>query len=245
MAKPVIGLTTGRRNPFTESDRIQDWFIGCDHDYVDSVVRSGGAPVLLPRIADKEALEAAVDTIDGLLLTGGGDIVSQRYGEEPHRSCRFQDPIRDEMEFTVLRLALEKGIPVLGICRGLQLINVALGGTLIQDLVTQLPESVQHWTSAADSVLCHTVLVEEDSVLASVLGTTRLATNSWHHQCVKRVGQGLRVNCRSVDGVVEGIESSEGKPLLAVQFHAEESALAYPIFQRLFDWIVTEAIKHR
>jgi putative glutamine amidotransferase len=241
MARPVIGLTTGRRNPFTEQNRIQDWFIGCDHDYVDSVVRSDGACVLLPRIADQEALEAAVDRIDGLLLTGGGDIVSLRYGEEPHRSSRLQDPIRDEMEFTVLRLALEKGIPVLGICRGLQVINVALGGTLVQDLVSEIPDSVQHWTNAADSVLCHTVYVEEDSVLAKVLGTTRLATNSWHHQCVKQVGQGLRVSCRSADGIVEGLESSESKQILAVQFHAEESAPAFPVFQRLFDWLVTQA----
>lgn len=166
-------------------------------------------------------------------------------GEEPHRSNRFQDPVRDEMEFTVLRLALEKEIPVLGICRGLQVINVAFGGTLVQDLVSEIPESVQHWTDAAESVLSHTVLVEEDSVLAAVLGTTRLATNSWHHQCVKRVGQGLRVNCRSLDGIVEGLESTEGRPLLAVQFHAEESALAFPVFQRLFDWLVAQATSCR
>lgn len=241
MPRPVIGLTAGRRNLYTEPDRVQEWLIGCDADYVESVARSGGTPVLLPRVSVAGVFEASVDRIDGLLLTGGGDVMSFLYGEEPHRTSRGQDPVRDEMEFQVLKLALERGIPVLGICRGIQVINVAFGGTLIQDIPSQIPESVLHWTNATDSVLCHTVTVEEDSMLAKVLGTTKLATNSWHHQCIGRVGQGLRVNCRATDGVIEGVESSSGLPILAVQFHPEESSKPFPIFQKLFDWLVQEA----
>lgn len=243
MRRPVIGLTAGRRNLYTEPDRVQEWLIGCDTDYVESVARSGGAPVLLPRVPDAGAFEASVDRIDGLLLTGGGDILSFRYGEEPHRTSRYQDPVRDDMEFEVLRLALERGIPVLGICRGIQVINVAFGGTLIQDIPSQIPESVLHWTNASDSVLCHTVTVADDSVLAEVLGTTKLATNSWHHQCIGQVGRGLRINCRATAGVIEGVESSSGLPILAVQFHPEESSRPFPTFQRLFDWLVQEAAK--
>lgn len=245
MERPVIGLTTGRRNLFTVADRRQDSLIGCDIDYVESVTRSGGAPVLLPRLDDLSVCRCFTEVIDGLLLTGGGDIVSLRYGEEPHPSSRYQDPVRDEMEFELLRLAIERGIPVLGICRGLQVINVGLGGTLIQDIPSQVSAAVQHWTNAVDTVLCHTVYIEEGSLLAQVLGMTKLATNSWHHQSVNKVGKGLKVNCRTSDGVVEGLESTEGLPVLAVQFHPEESSLSYPIFQKLFDWLVLESKNYK
>jgi len=149
------------------------------------------------------------------------------------------------MEFELLRLAIERGIPVLGICRGLQVINVGLGGTLIQDIPSQVSAAVQHWTNAVDTVLCHTVYIEEGSLLAQVLGMTKLATNSWHHQSVNKVGKGLKVNCRTSDGVVEGLESTEGLPVLAVQFHPEESSLSYPIFQKLFDWLVLESKNYK
>lgn len=241
MRRPIIGLTTGKRNLYTDPDRMQECIIGCDIDYVESVTRSGGAPVLLPRVGDRNACHAFIQAIDGLLLTGGGDIVSHRYGEEPHRSSRYQDPVRDEMEFEILRLSLERGLPVLGICRGLQVTNVASGGTLVQDIPSQIDGSVQHWTNASDSVLCHTVFIDDDSLLAQVLGTTKLATNSWHHQSVAKVGSGLRTSCRASDGVIEGIESANGLKLLAVQFHPEESSQPFPIFQRLFDWLVCEA----
>ena len=241
MRRPIIGLTTGKRNLYTGPNRIQESIVGCDIDYVESVTRSGGAPVLLPRVGDRSVYPAFVQAIDGLLLTGGGDIVSHRYGEEPHPSSRYHDPVRDEMEFEVLKLSLERGIPILGICRGLQVINVAFGGTLIQDIPSQIEEPVQHWTNASDSVLCHTVFIDEDSLLARVLRTTKLATNSWHHQSIANVGRGLRINCRAADGVVEGIESASGLKILAVQFHPEESSQPFPIFQKLFDWLVHEA----
>src|SRR5260370_34349306 len=107
--------------------------------YVRSVVRAGGAPVLLPCVADRDVIQAALQMADGLLLTGGGDILSLAYGEEPHPASKYQDPVRDEMEFEVTRLALETGLPILGIERGIQLLNVALGGTLVQHVPSQGP----------------------------------------------------------------------------------------------------------
>ena len=236
MRRPIIGLTTGKRNLYTGPNRIQESIVGCDIDYVESVTRSGGAPVLLPRVGDRSVYPAFVQAIDGLLLTGGGDIVSHRYGEEPHpsSSTRTRCATRWSLRSS---LSLERGIPILGICRGLQVINVAFGGTLIQDIPSQIEEPVQHWTNASDSVLCHTVFIDEDSLLARVLRTTKLATNSWHHQSIANVGRGLRINCRAADGVVEGIESASGLKILAVQFHPEESSQPFPIFQKLFDWL--------
>jgi putative glutamine amidotransferase len=210
-------------------------------NYVNVVIAAGGAPVLLPCVADEAAIAAAVAIADGLLLTGGGDILSLEYGEEPHPKSMYQDPLRDTMELTVTRLALERGLPILGVCRGIQLLNVALGGTLVQDVPSQVPNVLKHYSEGLDALLLHTIDVDEDTLLARVLGSTSLGTNSYHHQAVKELGRGLRVNCRARDGVIEGVEATDGRPILGVQFHPEEIAGKYPVYQRLFDWLVREA----
>jgi gamma-glutamyl-gamma-aminobutyrate hydrolase PuuD len=239
--KPIILVTAGKQNPVTPRGEVQVITSGCDVDYIQSVVRAGGAPVILPCMADREAIGAAVAVADGVLLTGGGDIISLAYGEEPHLASKLRDPTRDEMELEVTRRALERELPVLGICRGVQVLNVALGGTLIQDVPSQVAGAVQHYSAGLDTVLLHTVAIEEDSLLARVMGTTSTAVNSWHHQAVKEVGRGLRVNCRARDGVIEGLESVDGRSILGVQFHPEECTAAYPQFRTLFDWLVHEA----
>lgn len=241
MAKPIILITTGKQRMPAIRAEIQTVSATCNMQYVESVVRAGGAPVTLPCVADREAIRAAVEAADGVLLTGGGDIVSLAYGEEPHPAGKYQDPIRDEMEFEVTRLALEMSRPVLGICRGAQLVNVALGGTLVQDIPSQVSDPLQHYYYPLEPALTHTIDIEADSLLARVLQTTSTAVNSYHHQTVKAVGRGLRINCRARDGVIEGVESSEGQPVLAVQFHPEESSAIYPRFQALFNWLVQEA----
>ena len=241
MPKPVIGLTTGRRNRPVEGNEVQNADMGCDIMYPIAVMRAGGAPILLPRSDDAEVMASVMARVDGLLLTGGGDVVSLAYGEEPHPKAFGQDPVRDVAEFAAVRIALERGLPVLGICRGIQSLNVALGGTLIQDVPSQVAGACQHYTRASENMLAHTIDVEPDSLLARVLGVTTMAVNSWHHQAVKDVGEGLRVNCRARDGVIEGAESADGRPILAVQCHPEDSAEQWPVFQQLFDWLVAEA----
>ncbi len=197
--------------------------------------------MLLPRSGDEAVMAAAMARVDGLLLTGGGDVVSLAYGEEPDPKSFGQDPLRDAAEFAAIRIALERGLPVLGICRGIQSLNVALGGTLVQDVLSQVDGVVQHYTRAIETVVIHTIDVEPDTLLARVLGVTSVAANSWHHQAVKDLGEGLRVNCRARDGVIEGIEAADGRPVLAVQCHPENIAERWPVFQRLFDWLVAEA----
>src|SRR5205807_6934472 len=151
-----------------------------------------------------------------------------------------QDAVRDEMEFEVTRLAMERGLPVLGICRGVQLLNVALGGTLVQDVPSQVRGVVKHYSQGLDTVLLHTVDIEEDSLLARLFPTPSMAVNSYHHQAVNDLGRGMRTNCRARDGVIEGIEAADGRPILGVQFHPEELTEKYPRFQALFDWLVEQ-----
>jgi putative glutamine amidotransferase len=241
MAKPVIVLSAGRQLRAAQRSEIQTTTTGCDIDYIDSVVAAGGAPLILPCHSDKEAIAAAVYAADALLLTGGGDVVSLVYGEEPHPSCMYQDSVRDDMEIEAVRQALGRGMPILGICRGLQLINVAFGGTLVQDVASQVKDPVKHYTHPLSPALAHTIEIEEGTLLAQVFGRKSIAVNSYHHQAAKDIGDGLRANCWAKDGVVEGLEASDGRPILAVQFHPEEVALGHPEFLALFQWLVRES----
>jgi len=241
MKKPLILITVGRIPQATPIGELQSVKTGCDTDYVDSVVRAGGAPIILPCIDDRDAIRASVQICDGVILTGGGDVVSLAYGEEPHEMSKFQDPVRDAMELEVARLALEMNLPILGICRGMQVLNVACGGTLVQDIPSQIPDAVKHYSQGMHTVLLHTVDVQSDTLMERVFGAGSVGINSYHHQAVKDLGAGLRPNCHARDGVIEGMESSEGKPILAVQFHPEECAAAYPQFQTFFNWVVEEA----
>jgi len=241
MPKPVILITAGKQGEAAARAEIQSVRSSCSMQYVDSVVRAGGAPITLPCVADPEVIHAVLETVDGVVLTGGGDVLSLAYGEEPHPASKYQDPARDEMEFAVTRQALERRLPILGICRGAQVLNVAFGGSLVQDLPTQVPGAAQHYSQGLVPILLHQIEIEPETLLARVTGTTSMPVNSYHHQAVNRLGDGLRINCRSSDGVIEGVEAADDRPILGVQFHPEELTAIYPRFQNLFDWLVREA----
>lgn len=241
MAKPLILITAGRQLRAAARSEIQTINTGVDIDYIDSVIAAGGAPVILPCASDKEAIRAAVEAVDGVLLSGGGDIISLAYGEEPHPSSMYQDHVRDDMELEVIRLALARDLPILGICRGIQILNVALGGTLIQDVVTEVKGAVKHYAHPLSPVLMHTVDIAPDSMLSRALGATSLAVNSYHHQAPNKIGDGLKATCWARDGVVEGLEASDGRSILAVQFHPEEVALEHSEFLGIFQWLVQNA----
>jgi putative glutamine amidotransferase len=240
MAKPLILLSAGRTMLPARGDDAQSVKMGCDADYVNAVVRAGGSPLLLPPHGDKEATRAAISFADGLLLTGGGDIHSLCYGHEPHPKSTDQDPARDATELLATDFALKRGMPILGVSRGLQLLNVARGGTLVQHIPGG-DGSVKHESRGFAGLLLHTITIEEGSQLHEIMGVSEMAVNSFHHQAAGDIGTGLKVTARSRDGVIEALESVDGRPVLGVQFHPEEAAPFYPNFDRLFKWLIRKA----
>lgn len=213
MARACIGITTAHN---TEQD-----YYYCRNTYVGGVRQAGGVPLLLPPLTDREALLSCAGKVDALLLSGGGDLRPFLFGEEPQRKLGEFDPERDDFEIGMLRLMIDLGKPVLGICRGIQVINVALGGTLYQDLGSQQPQSLQHQQQAPRRYPTHSVAVRQNSRLASIMGTAKLRVNSLHHQAIKDPAPGLQVTAWAEDGVVEGVEAPGQPWLLGVQWHPE------------------------
>ena len=230
--KPRIGLTT---TPGAVEDRRVEQV---NQAYVDAVVRAGGLPFVLP-VLDPDDAGTALLALDGLCVTGGGDVEPSLYGALPVAEVYGLDPGRDAYEMALVRAAARAGLPVLGICRGSQVLNVALGGSLVQHVPAVT--GVEHCRRDRAYEFVHRVRVEAGSVLAGVAGGTDVPVNSLHHQAVDRLGAGLRAVAWSEDGVIEGIESDGGPTrLLAVQWHPELLA-GHQDHERLFTWLVTEA----
>jgi len=229
---PLIGLTGRRKTagqivgtPDTLHHLEGDWFYA---DYARGILDAGGLPVNLPLDADPSLY---ADRLDGILLSGGADIAPNRYGAASETDDFPPEPSRDEFEWQLFMAAQERALPVLGICRGLQMVNVATGGTLHQ----HVPEHAAFDQSPA--TLHHGLRVEADSVLGSIYGTSH-SVNSLHHQTVDKVGNGLRVTARSSDATVEGLEH-ESLPIVAVQWHPE--MLPTRSTDPIFTWLVEAA----
>lgn len=216
--------------------------ITVNQDYLDAVERSGALPVLLPLTDNQALLEAMLERIDGLLFTGGADVGPQMYGQETLPLCGETNPRRDRMEFPLCRMALEKDMPILAICRGYQVLNCLLGGTLYQDIGAQYGPALSHpqYDHPADPV--HAVTVEEGTLLRRLTGLNAFRVNSRHHQGICRLGRGLRVCARAEDGLIEGVELSGKKFVLGVQWHPESLSDRHPEAQQLFN-ALTEACK--
>jgi putative glutamine amidotransferase len=243
MAKPLIGITTQRwsssqKNP---NARVQ----GELSAYIDAVLGAGGLPILIPLSIQGDDLRDLYSRLAGVMLPGGGDIDPGRYEAERHPSVHEIDPERDEAEIWLARQAMADAKPLFGICRGIQIMNVAAGGSLIQDIPSELPASEPHYFHHPQYALdypAHMVQVEEGSVLANVVGTPILQVNSRHHQAMRSVAPGLEVVGRAPDGVIEAVEKS-GQPFtLAVQWHPE-NLQAQPSMRALFERFVREAAK--
>nr|BBH93902.1 gamma-glutamyl-gamma-aminobutyrate hydrolase [Thermogemmatispora argillosa] len=212
---------------------------GNNRSYVHAIEDAGGVPVLIPLMHDLSALETLLSRLDGLLLPGGQDIQPRRYGEEPHPRLGDTDPALDEFELTLAHWALRAEKPILGICRGMQLLNVALGGTLYQDLESQYAGSLRHMNQDLPrSQVIHRVLVEPGTCLAAITGEREFWANSIHHQAVKEPGKGVRIAARAEDGVVEAIEVPTKRFVLALQCHPEEIYRQVPACARVFSAFV-------
>ena len=207
-------------------------------DYMDALLRAGCLPLLLPQTEDDKVLRAMVDLVDGLLFPGGEDLHPECYGESPAPYCGEVVPERDRMELKLYQLIKQSGKPFLAICRGMQLVNVAEGGTLWQDLAQQKPTETDHAQFARGDALIHEVDVVEGSLLTRLTGSLSLAVNSRHHQAIKSLGQGLQVSATSRDGIIEAVEFTDGRPGLCLQWHPENLSRQDGRMQALFNWLV-------
>lgn len=233
---PFIGITAGEtiNHLYPFSPPVQ----GQSHTYIDAVVRAGGAPLLIPAVDNEAVLRRLYEQSSGLLLSGGNDLDPALYGASPAEQTVDFSPARDRQELRLLRWAIEDNKPILAICRGMQLLNVALGGTLYQHIPTDLPEAEVHdilSEQKRQSRIVHTLQVKSGSQLANVLGGEKLGTNAYHHQAVNRLGEGLEATAWSGDGVVEAIELPGSLFVVGVQSHPESlEAKIEPRWQKLF-----------
>ena len=207
--------------------------------YVQAVESAGGVPVLIPMMKDLENLHALLSHLDGLLLSGGIDVHPSSYQEEVDAALSETDPELDKPELVLARWALQEDIPTLGICRGMQLINVALGGTLYQDLETGYQDGLQHanW-SLPRNQLIHSVSIDPKSQMRQVLGVDKVMVNSLHHQAVKELGKGVLASGKAEDGIVELLEIPDRTYMLATQCHPEELYRDNPVWMHLFRGLI-------
>ena len=234
---PVIGITCTFLPPQTEETPPR---FGQNQSYIHAADKAGAAPLLIPLLTDKDQLRQLFDLLDGLLLPGGEDVDPAQYGQPPHENLRQVSPLRDATELTLARWAMEEGRPLLAICRGIQVLNVALGGSLYQDIQSQLPQAQNHdwFPGYPRNHLSHPVQVAPDSRLAGILGTTTLSVNSLHHQAVQDIAPGLEAVAWSPDGVCEALEAPGHPFALGLQWHPEELVDDDPRAQQIFDaWV--------
>ncbi len=226
--KPLIGITG---NVMFSMDlgidprmaHIVPEFNSSPRDYTEAVKAAGGIPVVIPLCTDEDLLKETLDKLDGVLLTGGEDVDPLNYGEDYNHRIELVSPIRDKFDMTVARLAMDRDMPILGICRGCQIINVTEGGTLYQDISSQVKDSLRHplvgitpkWHKS------HLVTLDPESKLAGIYGTREMWTNGFHHQAVKDVAETMKAVGHTKDGMVEAIESKKHTFVVGVQWHPE------------------------
>jgi putative glutamine amidotransferase len=221
MSLPLIGITGCRSQPFGPLAR---YTFNLTEAYVRAVQAAGGLPVVMPPVLNEDELHELFARLDGLLLSGGGDIDPAIFGQTRHRFTDGVSAERDRTELALARWALTEDKPVFAICRGIQVMNVAAGGTLIQDIPSQIPHALVHHFSddTPRDYVAHIVRVNEGTRLANILGTNEVAVNSWHHQSCDAPGQDLVYTAWSPDGIVEGAEVPGHRFAVAVQWHPEE-----------------------
>jgi len=217
----LIGITGYRSLPYGPLARFT---FNLNEAYIRAVQAAGGLPVVIPPVLKENELHELFVRLDGLLLSGGNDVDPAIFGQTRHPATRGVSDERDRAELALVRWAIAEDKPMLAICRGIQVINVATGGTLVQDIPTQIPDATAHSFSddTPRDFIAHTVRVDAGTRLASILGATEVATNSWHHQSCQAPGKGIVFTAWTSDGVAEAAEVPGHRFAVAVQWHPEE-----------------------
>jgi len=218
MSQPLIGFTTYRT-----TSRAGYPQMGVSEAYIQALSQAGAIPLAIPSVLPAGSLQELLSHLDGVLFSGGGDIKPTRYGANNLPQVHEVDPDRDRVELLILEHVIQQELPFFAICRGIQLVNVGLGGSLYADIAAQLPDALKHdfYPGWPRHYLAHPVQVEETSRLAHILGTTDLQVNSLHHQALRQLAAGLRPTAHSPDGLVEALELPDHPFGLAVQWHPE------------------------
>ncbi len=238
MKKPLIGLILpAYTNPNPECSHTRQLISTA---YIRAIEAGGGTPLAIPSLRCAEDIDPLLNLCDGFLLPGGIDVDPRLYGENPHALLDCVNLATDQAEIRLISHAKTCGKPILAICRGIQILNVALGGTLYQDLSLRDTKPMLHSQNQSRDYPIHQVTIEQDSHLASILRTTQTYTNSLHHQCIKDCAPELRVVATTTDGVPEAAESTDGR-WIAVQWHPEELLQTVPCMVGLFEDLVRKA----
>ncbi len=235
--RPIIGIAT-QTLPGVPGERQPCWLMG--RSYIEELRKVGAVPWVIPLIPhDPDTLREIFERLDGVFITGGVDVDPSRYGEPKTPLCGTTDPDRDAVEIALLRHALGRALPVLAVCRGIQILNVARGGTLYQDVTAQVPAALKHDyfptpERPSRKYLAHDVTVAPGSRLGDILGGGVVPVNSMHHQAIKDLAPGLAATAHAPDGIIEAVEGTGPQYLVAVQWHPEELTESDPGMARLF-----------
>jgi putative glutamine amidotransferase len=242
VTQPIVGVTCITQPNAREGEMRH----AVDREYVAALTGAGAVPMLLSPALDSSAIPALVEILDGIVFTGGGDVAPARYRQRAHRKLGRVEPERDRFEIDLYLAARRAGRPILGICRGVQLMNVAAGGTLIQDIPSQVKPSISHAAEASGERL-HEVILEAGSIARDLAGTARITVNSFHHQAVKDVAPGYRATAVAPDGVIEALESLDGPFCVGLQWHPERATRGTnrELSRAFFERFVTESASRR
>jgi putative glutamine amidotransferase len=221
----LIGITPDIDHDDKNGRASMDSMLFLPQRYCRALAQAGGVPIVLPPTGSRSVAIRVLDRLDGLLISGGNfDIHPSLYGERPIAALGQIKSERTKFELNLARLALKRDLPLLGICGGAQAINVVMGGTLYQDIATQMTEAIEHQQGKKRNIGGHEIQIRSGTRLAKIVGRPFLEVNTTHHQAVKRLGAGLLINATSEDGLIEGIESSRHSFVLGVQWHPEALA---------------------